>query len=78
MRHPKVVGEILGGVVPGNALVGRLPFAAHFIESAKHQGNILDLVYRLGLLLLRQGWPLLTPMASSELGASAPEVPSEA
>ena len=28
------------------------PSAAHIIESAKHQGNILDFVYWLGLLLL--------------------------
>ena len=52
MRQPKVVGEILAGVMLGNAFIGRLPFAAHFIESAKHQGNILDFVYWLGLLLL--------------------------
>ncbi len=52
LRQPKVVGEILAGVVLGNALIGRSPFAAHFIESAKHQGNILDFVYWLGLLLL--------------------------
>ena len=52
MRQPKVVGEILAGVVLGNALLGRLPFAARFIESAKHQGNVLDFVYWLGLLLL--------------------------
>src|SRR5579859_5604707 len=52
MRQPKVVGEILAGVVLGNALIGRLPFAARFIESAKHQGNALDFVYWLGLLLL--------------------------
>src|SRR5579859_5312269 len=52
MRQPKVVGEILAGVVLGNALIGRLPFAARFIESAKHQGNVLDFVYWLGLLLL--------------------------
>ena len=52
MRQPKVVGEILAGVVLGNALVGRLPFTAHFIESAKHQGDVLDFVYWLGLLLL--------------------------
>ena len=48
MRQPKVVGEILAGVVLGNALIGRLPFAARFIESAKHQGNVLDFVYWLG------------------------------
>lgn len=52
MRQPKVVGEILAGVVLGNALIGRLPFAAHFIQQAKSQGNILDFVYWLGLLLL--------------------------
>jgi Kef-type K+ transport system membrane component KefB len=52
MRQPKVIGEILAGVVLGNALIGRLPVAAHFIENVKHQGNILDFVYWLGLLLL--------------------------
>jgi Kef-type K+ transport system membrane component KefB len=52
MGQPKVVGEIMAGVVLGNTLVGRLPFAARFIESAKHQGNILDFVYWMGLLLL--------------------------
>lgn len=52
LRQPKVVGEILAGVVLGNAVVGRLPFAARFIEGAKHQGNILDFIYWLGLLLL--------------------------
>ena len=52
MRQPKVIGEILAGVVLGNALIGRLPFAAQFIESAKHQGNVLEFVYWLGLLLL--------------------------
>ncbi len=36
MRQPKVVGEILAGVVLGNAIIGRLPFAARFIEGAKH------------------------------------------
>jgi Kef-type K+ transport system membrane component KefB len=52
MRQPKVVGEILAGIVLGPALLGRMPFAAHIIDSAKHQGNILDFVYWLGLLLL--------------------------
>jgi Kef-type K+ transport system membrane component KefB len=52
LRQPKVVGEILAGVLLGNAFVGRLPFVAHLIDGARHQGNILDFVYWLGLLLL--------------------------
>jgi Kef-type K+ transport system membrane component KefB len=52
MRQPKVVGEIFAGVVLGNALIGRLPFVARFMQSVKHQGNALDFVYWLGLLLL--------------------------
>ena len=52
LRQPKVVGEILAGVLLGNAFFGRLPFVTRFVEGAKHQGNILDFVYWLGLLLL--------------------------
>jgi Kef-type K+ transport system membrane component KefB len=52
LRQPKVIGEILAGVLLGNAFIGHLHFAARFIESAKHQGNVLDFVYWLGLLLL--------------------------
>lgn len=52
LRQPKVIGEILAGVVLGNAGLGRLPVVAHFVASTKNQGNILDFVYWLGLLLL--------------------------
>lgn len=52
LRQPKVVGEIAAGILFGPALLGRLPFAAHLIDVAKHQGNILDFIYWLGLLLL--------------------------
>lgn len=52
LRQPKVVGEILAGIVLGPALLGRIPNFAHLIDGAKHQGNILDFVYWLGLLLL--------------------------
>jgi Kef-type K+ transport system membrane component KefB len=52
LRQPKVVGEILAGVVIGPALLGRLPLAAGLTEAIKHQGSILNFVYWLGLLLL--------------------------
>ena len=50
LRQPKVVGEILAGVVLGPVLLGRLPF----IHDALHQDilDVLDFVYWLGLLLL--------------------------
>src|SRR5438132_5465812 len=52
LRQPKVVGEILAGIVLGPALIGRLPFASRLMEATKHQVNILNFVYWLGLLLL--------------------------
>jgi Kef-type K+ transport system membrane component KefB len=52
LRQPKVVGEILAGIALGPALIGRLPFASGLMEATKHQGNILNFVYWLGLLLL--------------------------
>lgn len=52
LRQPKVIGEILAGIVLGPALIGRLPFASHLLTAAEKQGNILNFVYWLGLLLL--------------------------
>jgi Kef-type K+ transport system membrane component KefB len=52
LRQPKVVGEILAGVVLGPAVVGRLPFASGLMEVIKQQPTILNFVYWLGLLLL--------------------------
>lgn len=51
LRQPKVIGEILAGIVLGPALIGGLPFASRLLEAA-NQGHILTFVYWLGLLLL--------------------------
>lgn len=52
LRQPKVIGEILAGIVLGPALIGRLPFASPLLECINHQTNILNFIYWLGLLLL--------------------------
>src|SRR5437763_3487410 len=52
LRQPKVVGEILAGIVLGPALIGQLPFASLITQAVDHQANILNFVYWLGLLLL--------------------------
>jgi Kef-type K+ transport system membrane component KefB len=52
LRQPKVVGEIMAGVVLGPALVGRLPFASRLTEAIQQQASVLSFVYWLGLLLL--------------------------
>ncbi len=52
LRQPKVVGEILAGVVLGPALIGRVPLFSGLTVAIQHQGNILNFVYWLGLLLL--------------------------
>jgi len=52
LRQPKVVGEILAGVVLGPAVIGRLSSASWISAATQHQANILNFVYWLGLLLL--------------------------
>src|SRR5260370_17545039 len=42
----------MAGFVLGPARLGRFPFFSHLIDTVKHEGNILDFVYWLGLLLL--------------------------
>ncbi len=42
----------MAGVVLGPALLGRLQFGAWLTEATKHQGNVLNFVYWMGLLLL--------------------------
>jgi Kef-type K+ transport system membrane component KefB len=53
IRQPKVIGEILAGIVLGPALLGRLQVGATSLpELAKHHAPILNFVYWMGLLLL--------------------------
>ena len=53
MRQPKVVGEILAGIVLGPALLGRIKIhSVSFVDLSGHHANVLNFVYWLGLLLL--------------------------
>jgi K+:H+ antiporter len=52
LRQPKVIGEILAGIVLGPALLGRFPLFSRLIGMTTARGSILDFVYWLGLLLL--------------------------
>src|SRR5580692_952760 len=52
LHQPKVVGEILAGVVLGPAIIGRLSSESWILETTQRQANVLNFVYWLGLLLL--------------------------
>src|SRR5258707_12915590 len=53
LRQPKVVGEILAGIILGPALFGKLRFGTGTLaDLTTHHATILNFVYWLGLLLL--------------------------
>jgi len=52
LRQPKVVGEILAGVLLGPSLLGRIRAASWIAEAVERQADILNFVHWLGLLLL--------------------------
>jgi Kef-type K+ transport system membrane component KefB len=52
LRQPKVVGEILAGVLLGPAVLGRFSVASWITSAANRQADVLNFVYWLGLLLL--------------------------
>ena len=53
LRQPKVIGEILAGIVLGPAVLGRLQIGPLSLpELSKHHEGILNFVYWMGLLLL--------------------------
>lgn len=52
LRQPKVIGEILAGVVLGPALIGRLHSASGLTDALRQHENVISFVYWLGLLLL--------------------------
>lgn len=55
MRQPRVIGEILAGIILGPFVLGKLPFYTHLLQlntAAAPKKAALDLLYQLGLLLL--------------------------
>src|SRR5215469_826776 len=53
LRQPRVIGEILAGIILGPAVLGRLQFGSFsLLELSKHHASILNFVYWMGLLLL--------------------------
>jgi Kef-type K+ transport system membrane component KefB len=52
LHQPRVIGEILAGVVLGPALFGRMRSLSWLLDASTRQSDILNFVYWLGLLLL--------------------------
>jgi K+:H+ antiporter len=55
LRQPRVIGEILAGVLLGPFVLGRLPAYSHLLQldvDAASKKAALDLLYQMGLLLL--------------------------
>jgi len=53
LRQPKVIGEILAGIVLGPAVLGRIQIGSLSLpELSRHHAPILSFVYWMGLLLL--------------------------
>lgn len=52
IRQPKVMGEILAGVILGPSLLGRMQFGAGLTQAVQREAVPLSLFYWLGLLLL--------------------------
>ena len=52
LRQPRVVGEILAGVVLGPAVAGRFHIGSWILAAIQRQASVVDFIYWLGLLLL--------------------------
>ena len=55
LRQPRVIGEILAGIILGPFVLGKLPGYAHLLQldvAAAPKKAALDLLYQMGLLLL--------------------------
>jgi Kef-type K+ transport system membrane component KefB len=55
MRQPRVIGEIVAGILLGPFVLGRLPGYTHVLQldaAAQPKKAALDLLYQMGLLLL--------------------------